>query len=73
MWGQEARVREGQGGEEALGLGGRALLIRLTPAGEAWGGRWGRRGPRDPGCLCRWACPAATPPNSWRLWPACLL
>lgn len=41
----------GEGGgvcEDALGLGGltlppHALLISLTPAGEAFAGRWGRR------------------------------
>lgn len=56
VWGQEAEVSEarpglwrGRGGEDILGLGGLtlsplALLISLTPAGEACAGRWGRRG-----------------------------
>lgn len=48
----------GGGCEDILGLGGLtlsplALLISLTPAGEAFAGRWGRRGcPLGLPCCC---------------------
>ena len=58
VWGTGSRGRQGQAGavasagrgacEDGLGLGGltlspHTLLISLTPAGEAFARRWGRR------------------------------
>lgn len=79
MWGRKRRsVRLGQGccegGRRAplgwdLSLALHALLISLTPAGEASarrgaGGEAGDLGSRGPV-----ACPNTAPSGSWRLWP----
>lgn len=52
-----------------LGLAPHALLISLTPAGEAFARRGAGGGPRDLGSRCLSACPDAAPSGGWRLWP----